>query len=167
MKIFKLPQLAELSGLAEYVLSAEGSGATALRWGRLLPKETGRKVTPAGTGAEIVYIVKGCLSVKCEKSAFPVSAGEAFFMNADSKMEFDNAFESDAVYIVASGHRASQERTSGTPSHAVSSTGETTGAGASAGRSAQQVALPPLPDDEFEITKDDPSCDDDDDGGRA
>jgi len=161
MKIFKLPQLAELSGLSEYVLSAEGADAAVLRWGRLLPKETGRKVSSAGTGPDIVYIVKGVLSVKCAKSALPVSAGEAFFINGNTGMEFDNAGDADAVYIVACGHLAQQ------------------GQHPSQGKTAPSTgAIPPLAhtanpisetadtetsavDDEFEITKDDPSCDDD------
>lgn len=156
MKIFKLPQLAELSGLAEYVLSAEGPDATALRWGRLLPKETGRKVSSAGTGAEIVYVVKGLMSVKCGRSSFPVSAGEAFFINGKTAVEFDNTGEADAVYIVACGHFTQQgqypstEKTAPPPAHAAIPINETA-----------------VMDDEFEITKDDPSCDDDSGNGPA
>ena len=156
MKIFKLPQLAELSGLAEYVLSAEGSCATTLRWGRLLPKETGRKVSSIGTGAEIVYIVKGLLSVKHGRSAFPVSAGEAFFISGDADMEFGNTGEADAVYVVACGHITPREITGAPQTHTDSSAAERENPEASARQSAQ-----PQPDDEFEITKDDPSCDDD------
>lgn len=161
MKIFKLPQLAELSGLAEYVLSAEGSGATALRWGRLLPKETGRKVSSAGTATGIVYIVKGNLSVKHGKSAFPVGAGEAFFINGAADLGLDNTGEAEAVYIVACGHSTPPEKTGQTPTHTASSIA----ARESGEASAMHPAQPQQPDDEFEITKDDPPCDDDNGGG--
>ncbi|MBI5971141.1 MAG: hypothetical protein HY884_08320 [Deltaproteobacteria bacterium] len=161
MKIFKLPQLAELSGLAEYVLSAEGADSTALRWGRLLPNESGRKVSSIGTGTDIVYVVKGLLSVKFAKSAFPVSAGEAFFINGKTPtggiaaVEFDNTGETDAVYIVASGHF-----TQGGQNPQTEKTGPSTGAIPPAADTATQISETTNVDDEFEITKDDPSYDD-------
>lgn len=108
MKVFKLPQLAQLSGLAnegEYVLTPSGAAKTALRYGRMLRSETGRRVSPSGADTEIVFIVKGNISVRCGKSAFPVSAGEAFFLEARSPLEFDNTGEADAVYVVACGPR--------------------------------------------------------------
>ena len=118
MKIFKLQQLAGLTGLThegEYVLCAEGAGTTALRWARLLPKETGRKVSSFGADTEIVYIVRGSISVRCGKSAFPVSAGEAFFINNKTVMEFDNSGDTDAVYIVACGHGSPTSTTEAIP----------------------------------------------------
>ena len=108
MKIYKLPVLAESSSEGVYFLGPEDikSQAVYLLYGRLRPKETGRAATPKDGCEEIVYLVKGSMRVRCGKSSFSVSAGEAFHYGGTYYL--DNPGEEEAVYIAAGGGNANR-----------------------------------------------------------
>lgn len=110
MKIFKLPQLAELSDNGEYLLSRQdlGSSSAYMLYGRLRPKEAARKVTTEDGNEEIIFMLKGAMRVKSGKSTFTVSAGEAFLSKEAQPFYLDNPGEEEAIYVAA-GARADGE----------------------------------------------------------
>lgn len=110
MKIFKLPQLAELSDNGEYLLSRQdlGSSSAYMLYGRLRPKEAARKVTTEDGNEEIIFMLKGAMRVKSGKSTFTVSAGEAFLSKEAQPFYLDNPGEEEAIYVAA-GSRAAGE----------------------------------------------------------
>lgn len=101
MKIYQLPQLADSTPDSVYHLdrSDEEFKATGayLIYARMRPGETGRELTTHGNLEEIIYIVKGKLSIRKGKSSFPVSAGEAFVTS--EPLLLDNPGSEEAVYI--------------------------------------------------------------------
>lgn len=105
MKIYKLPQLAELSPDSEYRLGKEDLGASSvyLLYGRLRPKESSKKLTLAEGGDEIICVVKGKIKVRCGKTVFTVGPGEAFHSKAAQSFLLDNIGDEEAVYIAAGG----------------------------------------------------------------
>ncbi len=110
MKIFKLPQLTELSDNGEYLLSRQdlGSSSAYMLYGRLRPKEAARKVTTEDGNEEIIFMLKGAMRVKSGKSTFTVSAGEAFLSKEAQPFYIDNPGEEEAIYVAA-GARANPE----------------------------------------------------------
>lgn len=105
MKIYKLPQLAELCPENEYRLGKEdlSTSSVYLLYGRLRPKEASRKITTAQGSEEIICVVKGRINVRCGKTAFSVGAGEAFHSKEAQTFLFDNAGDEEAIYIAAGG----------------------------------------------------------------
>ncbi|MBI5810073.1 MAG: hypothetical protein HZB21_02635 [Deltaproteobacteria bacterium] len=104
MKIYKLPNLAESSPEGVYSLGEDELKASSvyLTYGRLLPKETGRKVLPHDGYEEIIYIVKGSVRVNHGKGgAFTLGAGEAF--GPKGACSLDNLSDAEAAYIAAGG----------------------------------------------------------------
>ncbi|TAN64338.1 cupin domain-containing protein [bacterium] len=101
MKIYKLPQLADSTPDNVYHLdrSDEEFKATGayLIYARMRPGETGRELITHGNLEEIIYIVKGRLSIRKGKSSFPISAGEAFVTS--EPLLLDNPGSEEAVYI--------------------------------------------------------------------
>ena len=151
MKIFKLPQLAELSDNGEYLLSSQdlGSASAYMLYGRLRPREAARKVATQDGHEEIIFMLKGSMRVRSGKSAFTVSAGEAFFSKEAQPFYLDNPGEEEAVYIAA-GAKTGGKRTES----------ETVKAGAAKahpvadGLHALNNAVEETEEDEFEITQD-------------
>ena len=104
MKVYRLPQLVESSQNGEYFLGCGDISASPvyIRYGRLRPKETGRAVTPPDGSEEIIYIINGAVTARRGKSAFPLSSGEAFFLNC--QFILDNSSDHEAIYIIAGGN---------------------------------------------------------------
>ena len=104
MKVYRLPQLVDTSQSGEYFLGCGGISASPvyIRYGRLRPKETGRVVTPPDGSEEIIYIIKGAVTARRAKSSFPLSSGEAFFLNC--QFILDNSSDDEALYIIAGGN---------------------------------------------------------------
>ncbi len=103
MKIYKLPQLAEMSPDGDYCLGVKdlGSDAVYLYYGRLRPGEKGRTLKAAEGYEEIVYVIKGGLTVRRGRTNFQVSAGEAF--HCIGTVLIDNPNDDETVYIAAGG----------------------------------------------------------------
>ena len=103
MKIYKLPQLADMDPGGEYCLSSEDikSNAVYLYYGRLRPGEKSRRLTAQEGHEEIIYIIKGTLRAKHGKTVFQASAGEAFHCAAE--MLIDNPNEDEVIYLAAGG----------------------------------------------------------------
>ncbi|MBI1912560.1 MAG: hypothetical protein HYS21_11240 [Deltaproteobacteria bacterium] len=105
MKIYKLPQLAEMSPEGSFFLGPEElhSGAVYLLYGRLRPKESSKKFTPREGHEEIVCVIKGNLKIKCGKSSFSVGTGEAFHCKEAQTFLVDNLDDEEAIFIAAGG----------------------------------------------------------------
>ncbi len=110
MKIYKLPQLAELSPENEYRLGKEElpTSSVYLLYGRLRPKESSKKLTVAEGNEEIICVVKGKIKVRCGKTVFSVEPGEAFHSRAAQSFLLDNLGDEEAVYIAAGGSAAAK-----------------------------------------------------------
>ncbi len=106
MKIYKLPELTDASPTNEYCLGLKdlNTHSVYLLHGRLRPGETGRKISPGRGHEEILFVVKGSITVRSDKYTFPVSAGEAFHAKGEETFFLDNPGNSEAVYIAAGGH---------------------------------------------------------------
>ncbi len=151
MKIFKLPQLAELSDNGEYLLSSQdlGSASAYMLYVRLRPREAARKVSTQDGHEEIIFLLKGSMRVRSGKSAFTVSAGEAFFSKEAHPFYLDNPGDEEAVYIAA-----------GAKTDGKSQESETVKAGAAKAHPAADDlhalnnAVEETEEDEFEITQD-------------
>lgn len=104
MKIYKLPQLAELNPNNEYSLGpGELGGSIYLTYGRLRPRETSKSLSPGAGREEIICIIKGSIRVKSGKTSFTVGAGEAFHSKEAQVFLLDNLGDEEAVYIAAGG----------------------------------------------------------------
>lgn len=104
MKIYKLPQLAELSPNNEYSLGpGELGGSVYLTYGRLRPNETSKRLSPGEGREEIICILKGSIRIKSGKTSFTVGAGEAFHSKDAQVFLLDNLGDEEAVYIAAGG----------------------------------------------------------------
>lgn len=102
MKIYKLPQLAELNPNNEYSLGpGELGGSVYLTYGRLRPKETSKRLSPGEGREEIICILKGSIRIKSGKTSFTVGAGEAFHSKEAQVFLLDNLGDEEAVYISA------------------------------------------------------------------
>lgn len=102
MKIYKLPQLAELNPNNEYSLGpGELGGSVYLTYGRLRPKETSKRLSPGEGREEIICIIKGSIRIKSGKTSFTVGAGEAFHSKEAQVFLLDNLGDEEAVYISA------------------------------------------------------------------
>jgi uncharacterized cupin superfamily protein len=103
MKIYKLPQLAEMSPDGEYCLNSEDikSDAVYLYYGRLRPGEKKRRLTAREGHEEIVYIIKGAITAKHGKTVFQAGAGEAF--HCTGEVFIDNPNDDEAIYLAAGG----------------------------------------------------------------
>ncbi len=103
MKIYKMPQLAEMSPEGDYCLGSKDleSDAVYLYYGRLRPGEKGRTLKAAEGYEEIVYIIKGGLTVRHGRTIFQASAGEAF--HCIDEVLIDNPNDDETVYIAAGG----------------------------------------------------------------
>lgn len=108
MKIFKLPQLADLSDNGVYLLGRQDLGSTSayMLYGRLRPKEAARKVSTEIGNEEIIFMLKGSMRVRSGKSTFTVSAGEAFFSKEAQQFYLDNPEEEEAIYLTAGAKAA-------------------------------------------------------------
>ena len=106
MKIYKLPQLADMDPGGEYCLNGEDlkSDAIYLYYGRLRPGEKSKRLAAREGHEEIVYIIKGTLRAKYGKTVFQVSAGEAFHSAKD--VSIDNPNKDEAIYLAAGGRGA-------------------------------------------------------------
>ncbi len=104
MKIYKLPQLAELNPNNEYSLGpGELGGTVYLTYGRLRPRETSKRLSPGKGREEIICILKGSVRIKSGKTSFTVGAGEAFHSKDAQVFLLDNLGDEEAVYIAAGG----------------------------------------------------------------
>jgi redox-sensitive bicupin YhaK (pirin superfamily) len=103
MKIYKLPQLAEMSPEGDYCLGSKDlkSEAVYLYYGRLRPGEKDRTLKAAEGYEEIVYIIKGGLTVKRGRTSFQATAGEAF--HCVDEVLIDNPNDDETIYIAAGG----------------------------------------------------------------
>lgn len=145
MKIYKLPQLAEMSPEGSFFLGPEEihSGAVYLLYGRLRPKESSKKFTPREGHEEIVCVIKGNLKIKCGKSSFSVGTGEAFHCKEAQTLLVDNLDDEEAIFIAAGG-------TSSKVPEALKPQEEQ--------KPQEEKAAEPVKEaeDDFEITSDDP-----------
>lgn len=150
MKIYKLPQLAELTHLGEYRLGPDdlNTQAVHLIYGRLRPKETARKISAAEGYEEIVCVIKGNLRVKYGKTIFMLSAGEAFHSKDAQTLVIDNMGDEEAVYISAGG-RALKEANAAADKAGKASSAQTAPAEERIQDEAAEV------ESEFVITEDD------------
>lgn len=103
MKIYKMPQLAEMSPEGDYCLGVKdlASDAVYLYYGRLRPGEKGRTLKAAEGYEEIVYIIKGGLTVRHGRTIFQACAGEAF--HCIDEVLIDNPNDDETIYIAAGG----------------------------------------------------------------
>ncbi|MBI5642950.1 MAG: hypothetical protein HY954_05690 [Deltaproteobacteria bacterium] len=146
MKIYKLPQLAELNPNNEYCLGPDIDSSIYLVYGRLRPNEPSRKIAPAQGKDEIVCVIKGSIRVRCGKSTFSVGPGEAFHSKDAQVFTIENPGDEEVVYIAAGSAPIGQDQAA--PSKC----------------DAEKTAIKPEEtpeeskeedDDEFEITSDD------------
>ncbi len=119
MKIFRLPQLAELDPKKSVVLGKTELGAenVGLKYQSLSPKERACIEKSSKGREEIIYIVKGSLQVEVKRSNFAVSAGEAFY--SEKEMMLDNRSDTEAAFLTASAPATTYSSANG---KAVSST---------------------------------------------
>ncbi len=113
MKIYRLPQLAESNpGSSEYYLGPGEieTDALYLIYGRLRPRETGRKITTAEGAEEILCVIKGAIKVKCGNNSFTVTAGEAFLSKKAQTISLDNPGAEEAIYISAGSRPKAEEK---------------------------------------------------------
>lgn len=144
MKIFKLPQLAELSENGEYCLGPEELNTSVyLLYGRLRPNEASRKIAAQAGSEEIICVVKGSIRVRCGKTSFSASSGEAFLLK-DQTFYLDNLGDDEAIYIAAGG-KAEARGYVKIPKEPLKET--------PAIKAAQTAEAPS--EDDFEITQDD------------
>ncbi|MBI5233163.1 MAG: hypothetical protein HY880_02285 [Deltaproteobacteria bacterium] len=110
MKVFKLPDIIESQGGAEYCMGRDAlkTHAVYLVYGKVRPGETERKLMPGKGHEEILFVVKGSLNVKKDKMGFTVAEGEAFHLKEEEVFILDNPGQKEAVYIIA-GARAEAE----------------------------------------------------------
>lgn len=154
MKIYKLPQLSD-NPENEYCLGPEELGSSVyLTYGRLRPKETAKKVSPAEGGEEIICVLKGSIRVKSGKTSFSVTAGEAFHSKEAQAFLFDNLTDEEAIYIAAGGASFRSKALAKPEPQAV--------------KAETHIVEPKMAmeEDEFEITSDD-SPDEEDKGEGA
>ena len=102
MKVFRLPQLAELNPEKKVILGKEelGTENAGLKYQSLLPKERACVEKSSKGREEIIYVVKGSLQVEVKKSSFPVNAGEAFY--SEKEMTLENRSDTEAAFLAAS-----------------------------------------------------------------
>lgn len=169
MKIYRLPELAELSPEGDILLGPDelGTDAVSVLYGRIAPKGQPKRVS-AGSGRDaVLFVVDGKLKVTQGRHAFDVSAGEAFCIEGISIACIENTSDREAAYMLSAGRCASETDSDETGPIAVKS--ETPCSSPSTG-SLDTDPLPELdtsglsalsPDDtgldetEFEITRED------------
>ena len=100
MKVYRLPQLVDTSQ------SGEAPRVRRYRLARIStegldPKRPECRTPPDGS-EEILYIIKGAVTARRAKSSFPLSSGEAFFLNC--QFILDNSSDDEAIYIIAGGN---------------------------------------------------------------
>ncbi len=154
MKIYKLPQLAEMSTEEQYCLGVKDleSDAVYLCYGRLRPGENGRTLKTAEGYEEIVYVIKGGLMVKSGRTNFQAGAGEAFHYTGT--VFIDNPNDDETVYIAAGGRTREALKDPVKEPHEQDPAEE--GSGTAEEPEASSSAAPPEAEDadEFVITKD-------------
>ncbi len=156
MKIYKLPQLAEMSPDGEYCLNGEDiqSDAVYLYYGRLGAGEKAKRLADREGCEEIIYIIKGAITARHGKTVFQAGTGEAFHCTGEVLIENPNPDE--AIYLATGGRakeaaKEPQKETAPvepTPTHADERPAEA----ATATESPNVEAEPRS--DEFIITKD-------------
>lgn len=156
MKIYKLPQLADSSPSSEYRLGPENSsaGSVYMVYGRIRPGTAARKVECASGREEIICVVKGALSVRKGRSAFQVSAGEAFNALPGETVYLESAGGEEAVYLAAGSLNAAA-RPAGAEKRAPAP---------EAGEEAPDAEDAEDAEDEFEITTEDEPGTEDENG---
>lgn len=152
MKIFKLPQLADLSDNGQYLLDCHDLGSTSayMIYGRMRPKETARKISTEAGSEEIIFMLKGTMRVKAGKSQFMVSAGEAFLLKEAQPFYLDNPEEEEAIYIAAGAkaYGALLQAEPSSPTAGLTAPDETPGA---------VLMTEAASEEDFEITRDEGS----------
>lgn len=105
MKIYRLPQLADLTPERDYLLGPEelGTETITMLYGRLRPGEEGKTVSAGPEKEALLLVLKGSINVQIKKCTFEVSPGEAFHLTGTDEFTLRNADDHEAVYIVASG----------------------------------------------------------------
>ncbi|MBI5562440.1 MAG: hypothetical protein HY894_06275 [Deltaproteobacteria bacterium] len=128
MKIYKLPLLAEAQDNGVYRLGSEElhTDGVDLAYGRLRPKEAARPVAIAPGREGVVCVIKGRISVKCGRSVFAVSTGEAFHAAPGASFTFENPGEAEAVYLIAGGQAGARRQEAAAASPQKTVQGETT-----------------------------------------
>lgn len=110
MKIYKLPQLTDLTSKGEYCLSNEGEGSRSgpfIVYGKLRPNEQGRCLAPKA--GQIFYGARGHIRVRHDRSDFMIGEGEAFHLKGTAII-LDNAGSSEAAYIIAGENSISENK---------------------------------------------------------
>jgi hypothetical protein len=148
MKIYKLPRLAEMNQEGEFRLGPEDplEPGLYLVYGRLRPRETGRRAFSPEGHERIVCVIKGNINVRHGKTGFTVGAGEAFHAMGGVAFYFDNPADEEAVYIAAGGDEKAAPK----------GAGKGTGPAANAPKEPSQAPAEEEKEnpDEFEISRD-------------
>ncbi len=110
MKIYRLPELAELSLEGDILLGPDelGTDAVSVLYGRIAPNGQPKKVS-AGAGRDaVLFVVDGKLKVTQGRHTFDVSAGEAFCIEGLSVACIENTSDREAAYMLSAGRCGSE-----------------------------------------------------------
>lgn len=164
MKIFNLPQLADIAPAGDYTLGPDelGSDSVSMLYARLRPNGTSRTVgAEAGTEA-LVLVLKGKVKVTRKKSSFTAASGEAFHICEGTEFTLENPGTEEAVFVAATGRV-----------NASAGSGGDAPAGGPAPEKTPRETAPAPKDDEgedegegFVISRGGDDDDDDDGGGQ-
>jgi len=109
MKIYRLPQLAEANPEGTYLLGGHdlNSSTVHMLYGKVRPGEAPKRLSPAEGAEEIIFVLKGSLTVRCGKTAAAVGPGEAFHLKSTDALYIENAGNTEAAYLAAGGNSVS------------------------------------------------------------
>jgi len=178
MKIYRLPELADLNPGGDFLLGAEelGTDAISILYGRISHGGPPRRVSAGDGRHAVLFVISGQMSVALNRHTFEVSGGEAFAINGTDEVCLENSGERESVYVLTSSGRSAEapagERAP-QPSSVVSP-GPCTGQGpddpeepdTSYGAGPEMTYEAGLDETEFEITRDDANPGDGWDEGR-
>ena len=154
MKIYKLPQLAEMSPDGEYCLNDEDiqSDAVYLYYGRLGAGEKAKRLADREGCEEIIYVIKGALTARHGKTVFQAGTGEAF--HCTGEVLIDNPNPDEAIYLAAGGRAKETTEAPQKEAAPVESTPADERPAEAAPATERQDAAAEPKSDEFIITKD-------------
>jgi hypothetical protein len=153
MKIYKLPQLAEMSPDGEYCLNGEDiqSDAVYLYYGRLGAGEKAKRLADREGCEEIIYVIKGAITARHGKTVFQAGTGEAF--HCTGEVLIDNPNPDEAIYLATGGRAKEAAKKEAAPVEPAPAPADKGPAEAAPGAESQNVEAEPK-NDEFIITKD-------------
>lgn len=173
MKIFRLPELADLNPDGDILLGPTelGSEAVSLLYGRIPPGSSPRRVS-AGTGRDaVLFVVSGKLRVAIGTHSFTVGAGEAFGIDGSAEACIENPSDREAAYMLAAGRNDASINSDDPAASGPTSVESNTPCVSSAANAGPDDTLPEvdragvaalytdesgLDETEFEITREDP-----------